>query len=280
MRVYVVDTETASIEAAPDSVVEVAVVPVEVPDPGQAGEAGLVEDEFWSSLTKPTCRISFGAMGVHGITETMVADAPSLVDALRASPLAGGGSPLVLVAHNAPFDRAFLETALDQMSAESRSSIFWVDTYRVARHVLPGCEGYGNQSLRYELGLTHPALECTQPHRALADCLVTALLLQRILREQSLREISRTQDNPILLTKFPFGKHRGQELTKVPADYLTWMLRSDLDSDCKYSAQFELDRRVATNRTNLPPGRSADFGSQRREPTRTFDSGRASTGVR
>lgn len=279
MRVYVVDTETAARDAAPDSVVEVGVVPIEVPDPGSPGESTIVEEECWSSLTRPTCRISFGAMGVHGITEAMVADAPRLVDALRASPLATAPAPLVLVAHNAPFDRGFMESALAELGPAGRDA-FWIDTYRVARHVLPGMEGYGNQSLRYELGLTHPALEATQPHRALADSIVTALLLQRILRDQSLREVSRTQSDPIVLDKFPFGKHRGSPIAEVPADYLQWMLKSELDDDCKHSARLELQRRVEANRSNLPPGRSADFGSQRREPTRTFDSGRASMGVR
>lgn len=278
MRVFVVDTETVGTEPGPDRVVEVGVVPVEVPDPGSPGEAGIVEAECWSSLCRPCCPISFGAMGVHGITEAMVADAPSLIEALRTSPLAAGGTPLVLVAHNAPFDRSFMEVALQEM--DPAQAVFWVDTYRAARHVLPGMEGYGNQSLRYELGLDHPSLSGTLAHRALADATVTALILQRLLREQSLREIGRTQDNPILLTRFPFGKHRGAPLGEVPADYLTWMLRSDLDADCKYSAQFELDRRIAANQTNLPPDRSADFGSQRREPTRAFDNGRASSGVR
>ena len=39
----------------------------------------------------------------------------------------------------------------------------------------------------------------------------------------------RWSSGPALLAKVGFGKHRGKRWSEVPADYLQWLVKSDMD---------------------------------------------------
>jgi len=50
--------------------------------------------------------------------------------------------------------------------------------------------------------------------------------------------------NPIMLLKFPFGKHKGELMEDVPRSYFEWCLRSieNLDEDLKFTMNFYLNK--------------------------------------
>lgn len=248
--VYVLDTETVGKDAGPNRLVEFGVTPLLVHDVNAAGPSEIVPLEIFESYVKPGEPISFGAMATHNITEEMVADAPSLDWVLKDSPLFRDERiPKVVSAHNAEFDRGFVGNYLDEICTErGAKGPYWVDTWRCAKHVFPDVEGYSNQSLRYELGLTHERLPPGGAHRAGSDALVTALLLQRMLESKSLRELCEIQHTPVLVKKMAFGKHRGMSFDELEQGYLSWILRSELDQDVKFSARTELERRAAEAR--------------------------------
>ena len=257
ITIYVCDTETVGKDAGPNRIVELAMIPVYIADPEKSGPIEIKIDEAFESFVKPGEPISFGAMATHHVTEAEVASAPSLGDALLASPLVSLPKPPVLVAHNAAFDAGFLEDGLSRMpwSVSDVTKAYWLDTWRSARHVLKGVQGYSNQSLRYELGLNHPSLAPGGAHRALSDALVTALLLERLLALKSLRELCAVQNEPILIEQFGFGKHRGQPMSEVPADYLRWLwLKSDMGKDEKFTAEMEIRRRNSTAPLHVDSG--------------------------
>jgi DNA polymerase-3 subunit epsilon len=88
----VVDTETTRING---EVVQMAIV-------------SCLGEVLFDSLLKPTCPIDPGATAVHGITDAMVAAAPSLADPAVYRQLRGVLSGRVILAYNAKFDQSRL----------------------------------------------------------------------------------------------------------------------------------------------------------------------------
>ena len=80
-------------------------------------------------------------------------------------------------------------------------------------------------------------------HRALDDARVTAALL---LRELQLCEDPRALCwQPIEVQRMPFGKHRGEPISAIPEDYLSWLLHSgrSVDEDLRWTMEMELANR-------------------------------------
>ena len=159
VRVMVIDTETTGVNKETDKVIEIGAVLVEA-DP-ETGELGKVLGTF-SGLEDPGFPIPPESTAIHGITDEMVKgkrfDEPALNRLLVGVQL--------IVAHNAGFDRPFLEQRFKQFETLpwgcSFKQIPWND------------EGMGSAKLEfilYKLGFFFDA------HRAVTDCyaLVQAL---------------------------------------------------------------------------------------------------------
>jgi uncharacterized protein (DUF3820 family) len=90
-------------------------------------------------------------------------------------------------------------------------------------------------------------------HRALGDALVTARNLRFILKAPSLgvhglfvglntvEELIAFAQSPITITKWPFGKHKGDPIAAAPYSYCQWMLRQeDCDPDIRFTLEAHL----------------------------------------
>jgi exodeoxyribonuclease X len=102
---------------------------------------------------------------------------------------------------------------------------------------------YNLQYLRYYLDLK---VEATA-HDALGDILVLERLFERIHarfqkdgHQNPTEEMIRVSNSPILIARMPFGKHKGQLFSEVPADYLEWLMSTDLDEDMDYTVRHHL----------------------------------------
>lgn len=213
-RPLIVDTETTGLDCESDALLEV-------------GWAELAQDgEQGSSFVRYDGRIPAVAQAVHHITHEDVVGAPlrtTIADRLVAL------APTLVVAHNAEFDRGFLPEF---------HALPWLCTWRCARHLWPEAPSHSVQVLRYWLGLKIDTPAELAPHRALYDVVVTREILRVMLGVRTLQELIVLQDQPVMLTTIPFGKHRGQRWNTVPRDYLAWLLRQpDLDRDVRHTAE-------------------------------------------
>lgn len=221
--IVVLDVETTGMSHEDDRVVEIAAV--RLVWNGEAYEADSVKH----CVVDPERTIPAAASAVHHLTEQDVVNARKLPEAIEHLDL----RPFdVLVAHNADFDKGFLP----QLNKHD-----WICTWKVAQKLLPEAPSYGNQVLRYHLGFHVEGGHGRngQPHSAGYDARTTALLMSHMLTLASVEDMIKITKAPVLLSKMPFGKHRGMCFTEVPKDYLLWLKgRPDLDRDLKYTLEY------------------------------------------
>jgi exodeoxyribonuclease X len=226
--IVVVDTETTGLAPPEAEVIELAAV-------------RLCRDEFLAGgdacLIPPTRPIPPETSAVHhlvaedfaGVKCTLETAWWELVDMWKDEREDEHEPVDAFVAHNAEYDKQFLK----QFTGETP----WLCTYRCARHLYPDAPAYGNQVLRYYLGLKPSLPPGLAPHRALYDTIVTAEILQHMLTIRPLAELLELQHKPVLMQKLPFGKHRNKPLKNVPKDYWDWLLKQDFDEDVKHTAR-------------------------------------------
>jgi len=155
-RYCVIDVETTGFSPVRDRIVEVACAVVE-------GDRVV---ERWATLVDPEVPIPPQATAIHGITDEMVADAPSLSAALRPARRLCEGR--VVAAHCAGFDLSFLGASIGSEA---------LCTMRLARALFPEAQNHKNQTLRRFLDVDGIAGERFDAHRALGDAVVSAHVL-------------------------------------------------------------------------------------------------------
>ena len=160
----VVDVETTGTRAAgEDRVTEIAVALL------HGDRTELVFD----SLINPGCPISPGISALTGITDAMVADAPTFdmaADAVLAA-LAGR----VFVAHNVGFDWGFVNSELRRNRGLALDGPR-LCTVRLSRRLVQGLTSHALDQVTAHFNLDNGAR-----HRAAGDALVTAEILRRLL---------------------------------------------------------------------------------------------------
>jgi exodeoxyribonuclease X len=199
-------------------------------------EAGLIVNELFN----PGKPISIEAMGINHITNEMVKDKPEFKHGVAWKKLQEllDDENNIIVAHNAKFDVGMLRK-------EDIHPQKTICTYKLARFLdkkgkIPE---YNLQYLRYYLNMNIDA----SPHDALGDILVLEALFKRIHAKvngiygaDSVDKMIELTNNPILLPRMPFGKHKGVRFEKVPVDYLQWLSGTDLDEDMAYTVKHHI----------------------------------------
>ena len=200
-------------------------------------EDGLTVNELFN----PGMPIAIDAMTVHHITNEMVQNKPSF----RGSDVWNQLQDLmtsesnVMVAHNAVFDAEMLK----KEGIEPKKVVC---TFKLARYfdkdgVIPR---YSLQYLRYYLNLKVDATA----HTALGDILVLEAIFHHIhaqaveeFGDDAVAKIIEVSNKPVLYRRMPFGKHKSLKMEEVPADYLQWLAKTDLDEDLRYTVEHYLN---------------------------------------
>lgn len=152
----------------------------------------------------------------------------------------------ILVGHNIKFD-------IEKLAS---SGFIWkgkiIDTLRVTKHLIPECEFFSLQVLRYELQLyrlekseldKYGIKDALHAHHALLDTFVSKLLFEYL---QGLADVEMMQEltfQNVLLQKFSFGKYKGRYIEEIcmnDASYAQWLLSTDVDEDLQYSINYYL----------------------------------------
>ncbi len=162
----VFDTETTGLLPHKDEIVQIGAVRVL--------RGRIVKGEVLDTLVDPGMPIPAASSRVHRITDAMVAGAPDIAEAGRA--FHKFSTDAVIVAHNAPFDMAFLRRHATAMGVEWDHPI--LDTVLLSAVLFGASETHTLDALCDRLGVTIPqALR----HTALGDAQATAEVLCAML---------------------------------------------------------------------------------------------------
>jgi len=221
----VIDIETTGIDPATDAIVEIASV-----DMVRGGGITNAMD----SLVRPNRPIPPAASAVHHIVDEDVNNAPLLGEVIERFKGAD-----YYVAHNCEFEQRFF-------LAQGVALGPWICTYKCALRVWPNLLGHSNQELRYALGRATPfpgfERSSIAPHRAMYDVIVTAAILEELIKAARWADLVQWSRQPALHTRLHFGKYRGKrydEVARSDPSYLDWIIdRSELEEAIKHSARY------------------------------------------
>ncbi len=210
-----------------------------------------VEDTVFTlqqSLCLSTKKIKTEAMALHHITNEMLKQAQKCEDTKTYATLQElNKEDTILIMHNS----AFTLNMLQNLGFHSKMQV--VDTLRCTKALIPECDMFNLQFLRYEL-LLYKKEEAfskdlgikVMAHRAFSDALHVKLLFDSLLEYVTLSELITISSNPILMQKLPFGKYSGryiEEIAQADRPYLLWMMQGikNMDEDLKYSLEYYLE---------------------------------------
>jgi len=190
---------------------------------------------------------------VTNITDKMVKGKPSFAKSIESFDkiLETIGTPddTIIVAHNAFYDKNVFTHGYSTSTVLDRE---WVCTMRMAKKLYADDDtvtAFNLAYLRYRFDLDVP--DDIPAHRASADAYVTAKLFEHLLDEALAQGVfapgvdKRTQllewlNEPAIMTKMPFGKHKGKKLEEVPMSYWNWAL-NNMDSLDEKKDEYDAD---------------------------------------
>lgn len=176
----VLDTETTGLlPAQGDEIVQIAAVRIV--------NGRRVEGEVFDTLVNPGRSIPLASTEVHGITDAMVKDAPSVEEVVaRFHKFAEGA---VLIAHNAPFDLEFLRRLEPKLGVKFDHPV--LDTVLLSAVVYGQHEVHSLDALTHRLGITIPE---EARHTAIGDTVATADAFLKLMPMLAGRGLTRFGD--------------------------------------------------------------------------------------
>jgi exodeoxyribonuclease X len=222
VEALIFDTETASLQGG---ICDIAIAVLD----DQLNIVSEVE-----SLIDPERPIQPQAMGIHHITNEMVADAPTLSQFMDMHGYPFKRDDLVLGGHNVGFDIRMIGTTY--LPGPFRT----IDTLKMARNLWPDLADHKLQTLRYQFNL-----DAGTAHRAMGDVYACVSLLRMVARDKGiwLQGLLDLGAQPLSLeTAFPFGKHKGTKIKNIPTSYVQWLLgnAAELDPSLKEALKLRL----------------------------------------
>ena len=185
-HVVFVDLETTGATAAHDRVTEIGIIEV--------NRGRLVAE--WSTLVNPGMSIPPMIQALTGITNEMVASAPSFAEIQRT--LLPRLEGKLFIAHNARFDYGFLKNEFRRCGVTFNARVLC--TVKLSRKLYP-------QHARHNLDtlLERHALDCEARHRALGDAKVLWLLAQKWTAEHGATQVKAAVDVLVKTQTMPVG---------------------------------------------------------------------------
>lgn len=212
-HLLILDTETASLERG---VVDLAFVEID-------DHLRILQEV--QSFINPEVPIDPRAAGIHGITDDMVADKPTLSSFMASIGNPFDGKKVLMIGHNIAFDIKHVNPHFGVIEP--------LCTLKLARIAFPDAPDHKLQTLMYYRKLTPKG-----KHNALDDVYTCYELLQDIANvlDTDLEGLYHLAKKPLLVEKMPFGKHKGMPLKDVPRAYVAWLLgQENVDENLRWS---------------------------------------------
>ena len=158
------DTETTGLWAQAHRVVEIGAIRFSL---------SSESTDIFSTLVNPQRPMPDEVIRIHGITDDMVAGAPTIDKVLP--DFIEFCADSILIAHNAPFDISFVACELERTGLEFGDNLI-LDTVDIYRRLYPGLPAYSLLKLAQQFNLAR-----TQDHRAVADAALVQQLFQNAI---------------------------------------------------------------------------------------------------
>jgi DNA polymerase-3 subunit epsilon len=198
------DTETTGVRPDKDRIVELAAF-----DP--------VRDVSFVRFINPNMPIPPEATAITGITDEMVAGAPSF-EIVGKEFIEFCGEDIILIAHNNDrFDKPFLDAEAARSGIQFPSWNY-VDSLKWSRKYRPDLPSHSLQNLREAFGVA-----ANQAHRALDDVMVLYQIFSTMIDDLPIETVLGLLSENKEMNRMPFGKYQGKPFTEVPASYLRWL---------------------------------------------------------
>ncbi|MCY7388499.1 MAG: hypothetical protein LH481_10615 [Burkholderiales bacterium] len=162
-KLAIVDLETTGMTATSDRITEIGILLI---------ENGEVTEE-WQSLVNPECTIPVEIQALTGITDAMVANAPTFEQLAREVLARLEGC--LFVAHNARFDYGFVKNAFRRLEIPFTADVLC--TVRLSRRLYPDYPSHNLDAL-----ISRHQLTSHDRHRALGDARITWAALAAMCR--------------------------------------------------------------------------------------------------
>ena len=182
------DIETTGLKVRREAITEIGAVVL---------KNGEITERF-QTFVNPNRRLTPEIIGLTGITDAMLADAPQLKEALTAFLQFVNGRPLA--AHNAEFDISFIREGCRKVGLEFDST--YVDSLILAQNLLPELHKY-----KLDIVAEHLDLPAFNHHRASDDAAMVGYMLipffEKMRREMGIHRLQ--QINGEMLKLRPEG---------------------------------------------------------------------------
>ena len=182
------DIETTGLKVRREAITEIGAVVL---------KNGEITERF-QTFVNPNRRLTPEIIGLTGITDAMLADAPQLKDALTAFLQFVNGRPLA--AHNAEFDISFIREGCRKVGLEFDPT--YVDSLILAQNLLPELHKY-----KLDIVAEHLDLPAFNHHRASDDAAMVGYMLipffEKMRREMGIHRLQ--QINGEMLKLRPEG---------------------------------------------------------------------------
>ena len=201
-RAIYFDLETTGTNVEQDRIVEIAWY-----DP--------VYNLSFSSLVNPEQPIPAEATQIHGISNSMVEEQPTLAQ-LVPRILETLTPEIILIAHNGErFDFPLLGYELLRVGA-TLPKIAYIDSLKWAKKYRPDLPKHALQFLRKIYDVQE-----IQTHRALDDVMMLHQVFSQMIDDLDIETVySLLQQSDETM---PFGKYKGRMLCDVPQEYVSWL---------------------------------------------------------
>ena len=168
----------------------------------------------WVQRYNPGKPISLGALATHHIMDEDLVDCPA------SSTFQLPAGTKYLIGHNIDFDWV----------AIGKPEVKRICTLALARSLWPELDSHTQSALLYHFERSTARDQLRNAHSALADVWICSKIVGQIidkLNPVSLDALWEMSEKARIPKVMPYGKHKGEFISQMPADYKQWLLRQD-----------------------------------------------------